>query len=49
MAGDKPAIPECGILGSGHAVRRPSGLKALVLANSLALMGLWVNGAAATT
>ncbi len=35
-----------GMLGSEHAVRRPAGLKALVLANSLASMDLWVAAAA---
>ncbi|ALN75376.1 proline iminopeptidase-family hydrolase [Aureimonas sp. AU20] len=35
-----------GMLGSEHAVRRPAGLKALILANSLASMDLWVAGAA---
>ena len=35
-----------GMLASEHAVRRPAGLKALVLANSLASMQLWVEGAA---
>ncbi|MGQ9367899.1 proline iminopeptidase-family hydrolase [Azospirillum sp. ST 5-10] len=34
-----------GMLGSEHAVRRPAGLKSLVLANSLASMELWVRGA----
>ncbi|WP_062218381.1 proline iminopeptidase-family hydrolase [Aureimonas sp. D3] len=34
-----------GMLGSEHAVRRPSGLKALILANSLAAMPLWIAGA----
>jgi L-proline amide hydrolase len=33
-----------GMLASEHAVRRPAGLKALVLANSLASMQLWVEG-----
>jgi L-proline amide hydrolase len=35
-----------GMLGSEHAVRRPAGLKSLVLANSLAAMPLWIAGAA---
>ena len=35
-----------GMLASEHAVRQPSGLKALVLANSLASMALWVAAAA---
>lgn len=35
-----------GMLGSEHAVRQPAGLKALILANSLASMTLWVEGAA---
>jgi len=35
-----------GMLAAEHAVRRPGGLKALVLANSLASMKLWVEGAA---
>ncbi|GGE23193.1 amino acid amidase [Aureimonas endophytica] len=35
-----------GMLASEHAVRRPQGLKALILANSLAAMDLWVAGAA---
>lgn len=35
-----------GMLGAEHAVRRPAGLKALVLANSLASMDLWVAAAA---
>ena len=34
-----------GMLGAEHAVRRPAGLKALVLANSLASMDLWVAAA----
>ncbi|TIQ01344.1 MAG: alpha/beta fold hydrolase, partial [Mesorhizobium sp.] len=34
-----------GILSAEHAVRRPAGLKALILANSLASMALWVDGA----
>jgi L-proline amide hydrolase len=34
-----------GMLAAEHAVRRPPGLKALVLANSLASMKLWVEGA----
>ncbi|MER8910723.1 proline iminopeptidase-family hydrolase [Mesorhizobium sp. M0854] len=34
-----------GILSAEHAVRRPEGLKALILANSLASMALWVEGA----
>ncbi|MER8751446.1 proline iminopeptidase-family hydrolase [Mesorhizobium sp. M1050] len=34
-----------GMRGAEHAVRRPAGLKALVLANSLASMKLWVEGA----
>ncbi|TGS89910.1 alpha/beta hydrolase, partial [Mesorhizobium sp. M8A.F.Ca.ET.213.01.1.1] len=34
-----------GMLAAEHAVRRPSGLKALVLANSLASMKLWIEGA----
>lgn len=33
-----------GMLAAEHAVRRPAGLKALVLANSLASMQLWVEG-----
>jgi L-proline amide hydrolase len=33
-----------GMLCAEHAVRRPAGLKALVLANSLAAMDLWVAG-----
>ena len=35
-----------GMLAAEHAVRRPAGLKALVLANSLASMDLWVAAAA---
>jgi L-proline amide hydrolase len=35
-----------GMLASEHAVRRPAGLKALVIANSPASMPLWVAGAA---
>ncbi|WP_342359111.1 proline iminopeptidase-family hydrolase [Terrarubrum flagellatum] len=35
-----------GMLGSEHAVLRPKGLKALILANSLAAMPLWIAGAA---
>jgi L-proline amide hydrolase len=35
-----------GMLGAEHAVRRPSGLKALVIANSPASMELWLAGAA---
>jgi L-proline amide hydrolase len=35
-----------GMLASEHAVRRPPGLKALVLANSLAAMPLWIAAAA---
>jgi L-proline amide hydrolase len=35
-----------GMLGSEYAVRRPAGLKSLVLANSLAAMSLWTAGAA---
>lgn len=31
-----------GMLASEHAVRRPAGLKALILANSLAAMPLWI-------
>jgi L-proline amide hydrolase len=34
-----------GMLAAEHAVRRPEGLKALVLANSLASMALWIEGA----
>jgi L-proline amide hydrolase len=34
-----------GMLGSEHAVRRPQGLKSLVLANSLASMPIWVDAA----
>lgn len=34
-----------GVLGAEHAVRRPAGLKALVLANSLASMRTWVSEA----
>ncbi|PAQ06519.1 proline iminopeptidase-family hydrolase [Mesorhizobium temperatum] len=34
-----------GILSAEHAVRRPAGLKALILANSLASMALWMEGA----
>jgi L-proline amide hydrolase len=34
-----------GMLGAEHAVRRPPGLKALVIANSPASMELWVAGA----
>ncbi|WAJ28267.1 proline iminopeptidase-family hydrolase [Antarcticirhabdus aurantiaca] len=33
-----------GMLAAEHAVRRPAGLKALILANSLASMELWVRG-----
>jgi L-proline amide hydrolase len=33
-----------GMLAAEHAVRRPAGLRALVLANSLASMQLWVEG-----
>ncbi|WP_118132805.1 proline iminopeptidase-family hydrolase [Oceanicella sp. SM1341] len=36
-----------GMLGAEHAVRRPEGLKALVIANSPASMALWSAGAAA--
>lgn len=36
-----------GMLGAEHAVRRPVGLKALVIANSPASMPLWLAGAAA--
>lgn len=35
-----------GMLASEHAIRRPAGLKALVIANSPASMALWVAGAA---
>ncbi|QDL91385.1 alpha/beta fold hydrolase [Paroceanicella profunda] len=35
-----------GMLGAEHAVRRPAGLKALVIANSPASMALWSAGAA---
>lgn len=35
-----------GMLGAEHAVRRPSGLKALVIANSPASMALWLQAAA---
>ncbi|MCM2293127.1 proline iminopeptidase-family hydrolase [Allorhizobium sp. BGMRC 0089] len=35
-----------GMLGSEHAVRKPRGLKSLILANSLAAMSLWIEGAA---
>jgi L-proline amide hydrolase len=35
-----------GMLAAEHGVRRPSGLKALILANSPASMQLWVEGAA---
>lgn len=34
-----------GMLAAEHAVRRPDGLKALILANSLASMPLWIEGA----
>ena len=34
-----------GMLSAEHAVRRPAGLKALILANSLASMALWIEGA----
>lgn len=36
-----------GMLGAEHAVLQPKGLKALILANSLASMPLWTAGAAA--
>lgn len=35
-----------GMLGSEHAVRQPKGLLSLTLANSLAAMNLWIEGAA---
>ncbi len=35
-----------GMLGAEHAVRRPAGLRALVIANSPASMALWSEGAA---
>jgi len=36
-----------GMLGAEHAIRQPTGLKALVIANSPASMQLWLEGAAA--
>ena len=35
-----------GMLGAEHAVTRPKGLKALIIANSPASMALWLQGAA---